>query len=87
MVGLKTPWAVPINRRLTYASHGRLRAVAISEIAQKGRVQWVAAYRAPKGFFWAQVPGDLRSQGWRLTLVRPAQDWIGYDVYRLTRTQ
>ena len=78
LVGLKTPRAVALHRRLTWATCGASRADAVHRLALDTRPthlvvldSWDAIYRIADG---------LRAHGWRVDPVRPAGR---YQVFSL----
>ncbi len=67
MVGLKTPSSIPVHQKRTYPTNGRDRYLAVSEIALRGRTQylitqdrWNASYCTVSG---------LEALGWTVRLI------------------
>jgi len=78
-VGLKTPSAIEVNRKLTYASCGAGRAQAISEIARESKSEYLIV-----GDEWDRglgITSGLRDQHWGVKEIAPAG---GYHVFQLT---
>ncbi len=79
LVGLKTPPAVPLHRRYTWASCGMGRAEAVHRLALQTHPthlvvldSWDAIYRIVDG---------LRAHGWKLEPARPVARYL---IYALT---
>lgn len=80
LVGLKTPWAAQVHKRLTWTQCSR-STPAVSEIARLARATHFVALTS-----WDQALGlsnSLRSQGWRLDRVDQERGGSAFHVYRL----
>jgi hypothetical protein len=79
LVGLKTPEAVDINRRITWPSAGKDRALAVAEIAIESHADYLIVIRR-----WPEVaalPAQLRALHWRVDPLRMDGE---YRVFRIT---
>ena len=78
-VGLKTPAAIALNRRYTWPSGGRDRAVVVSEMASASGSRYLILNSQ-----WAPVvslAGQLQGLGWKVELL----DKEGaFQIFRLT---
>jgi hypothetical protein len=80
LVGLKTPWAAQVHKRLTWTQCSRATP-AVSEIAGMARATHFVVLTS-----WDQAMGlsnSLRSQGWRLDRVDQERGDSAFRVYRL----
>lgn len=80
VVGLKTPWAAQVHKRLTWTQCSR-STPAVSEIARLARATHFVALTS-----WDQALGlssSLKSQGWRLDRVDQERGGSAFRVYRL----
>jgi hypothetical protein len=78
-VGLKTPEAIPLNRRYTWVTGGRERVIAVSRLAVEAHSSlMILNSRWPPVKFLAE---DFRSLGWKVELL----DAPGtFRIYRIT---
>jgi hypothetical protein len=79
MVGLKTPEAIPLNRRYTWPSAGTQRAQAVSALARNTKVGYLVIVQS-----WSELsvlPQQIQGLGWR---VDPLRTEGAYYVYQLT---
>jgi len=81
LVGLKNPAAAKVHRALTLPSAGQLRPQALSQIARQAGANYLMVLVGDP--FWELVLPSLASQGWRLTLLRPAVHKPGYAIYAM----
>lgn len=81
LVGLKNQAAVKVHRELTLPSIGQQRPQALSKIARQAGASHLMALTGDP--FWELVVPSLASQGWRLTLLRPAGHQPGYAIYAM----
>jgi hypothetical protein len=79
MVGLKTPAAIPLNQALTLPSAGRLRSVAVADLARKSGVEYLILLNDWGPTFYL-VP-EMRNLQWK---VEPLRTEGMYYVFRLT---
>jgi hypothetical protein len=79
VVGLKTPDAIPINKRLIWATRGGGRGAAAAEIAVLHHAGYLVVLRS-----WtemAALPAQMRAIGWAVT---PMRSGGAYEVFRIT---
>jgi hypothetical protein len=78
-VGLKTPSAIPLNRRYTWPSAGAGRALTVDKMAHDSG----ARYLVLNSHWWpiASLTTDMRSLGWKLELVHAAG---AFQIFRIT---
>ncbi|WP_395405593.1 hypothetical protein ACHMW6_03500 [Pseudoduganella sp. UC29_106] len=81
LVGLKTPSSVSYHRLYTRASGGDRRK-ALSLIAGCAGATHAVLLQNPQRS-WSPIAPELESQGWQLTLLRPAPSGSGYLVYAM----
>ncbi len=79
MVGLKTPSAIPLNRAITLPSLGKLRSIAVSDLAREYHTDYLVILDGWP--FTLNLVPELRSLGWK---VEPLKTYGMYRVYRLT---
>jgi hypothetical protein len=82
MVGLKTPSSIAVHRDLTWSSGGKLRAAAVSKIAEANNATTLVTLNEWDGIFG--IASGLRAEGWQLTPLR--ENASGYAIYTMTRT-
>ena len=78
MVGLKTPAAIPLNRKFTFPSAGRLRNITVSQLAEETGSRYLIIHEP---FFPTLIP-DLQRIGWHPKLMHQNQY---YSVFVLTQ--
>jgi hypothetical protein len=79
LVGIKTPEAMDINRRITWPSAGKNRALAVADVAIESHASYLIAMRR-----WPEVaalPAQLRALHWRVDPLRLDGE---YRVFRIT---
>lgn len=81
LVGLKTPSSVAYHRLYTQPSGGDRRK-ALSLIAGCAGATHAVLLQNPQRS-WSPIAPELESQGWQLTLLRPAPSGSGYTVYAM----
>jgi hypothetical protein len=78
LVGLKTPEAMDINRRVTWPSGGTNRALALADVAIESHATYLIVRRG-----WSEVaalPGQLRALHWQVDPLRLNGE---YRVFRV----
>jgi len=78
-VGLKTPWAIALNRQYTWPTAGRERArvVAIAAVRSGSRILILNSHWPPV----KTLPEELRALGWRVDLLHVDG---AFRIYRMT---
>ena len=79
IVGLKTPRAVALHRRFTWASCGAARAEAVHRLALATRPTHLVVLDTWDSIF--HIADGLRARGWRVEPVRPTHRYL---VFALT---
>ena len=79
IVGLKTPRAVALHRRFTWASCGPARAEAVHRLALATRPTHLVVLDTWDSIF--RIADGLRARGWRVDPVRPTHRYL---VFALT---
>lgn len=79
LVGLKTPRAVELHRRLTWATCGMGRSDAVHQLALATRPTHLVVLDSWDSIY--QIVGGLRAHGWKLEPARPVARYL---VYALT---
>ena len=81
LVGLKTLWAVPYHRDLTFPSNGLRRGEAIDRIAQRARPDYLLVLCRWEQIF--HIASELRQCGWRLDELTTDPPF-NFRVFRIT---
>ncbi len=78
IVGLKTPWAIPLNQQLTWPTAGADRGQAVARIAMRSGSRYLILNSA-----WEPVmrlPDQLRALGWQVNLQYGAGTFRIYQL-------
>ena len=81
LVGLKTLWAVPYHRDLTFPSDGRKRGEAIDRIARRACPDYLLVLRDWEQIF--HIASGLRRRGWRVEELTTERPFI-FRIFRIT---
>lgn len=79
LIGLKTPWAIPIHQAVTVASCGSQRADAIAEIAEKAHIQWAILNKA---WYFDTIEQGLKKAGYQMDLRYQTSSVVIYALHK-----